>query len=334
MKRLLIIRFSALGDVAMLVPLVKQAACLYPDWDFTMLSRQQSEPLFRDMPANVHFHGVDFKKDPRKWFQVSRLLNEINYHDFDAVADMHDVLRSQYMRTRMFLAGKRVASINKGRIQKWLLVRHSYVYKQPLTPMIERYRAVFTELGFYLPRTVTHTAPDEVIRHNIGVAPFAAHTGKIYPLERMEHVVAALGKVMHAHGEQVFLFGAGHKEKALLDSWATRYEGVVSLVGQLSMDKEIDIMHDLRLMLTMDSSNMHLASLVGTRVLSIWGATHPWTGFLGYGQQESDCIQRPLPCRPCSVYGNRRCQFGDHRCLDIKEDEIIHRVLRVLPWHD
>jgi ADP-heptose:LPS heptosyltransferase len=93
------------------------------------------------------------------------------------------------------------------------------------------------------------------------------------------------------------------------------------------MDEEIAFMRTLRLMLTMDSANMHLASIAGTRVLSIWGATHPNAGFLGYGQDESDCIQHnDLPCRPCSIYGNKKCKFGDYRCLDMSPEIIIKRV--------
>ena len=78
----------------------------------------------------------------------------------------------------------------------------------------------------------------------------------------------------------------------------------------------------------MDSANMHMASLVGTRVVSVWGATHPYAGFLGYGQREADCIQRNMPCRPCSVYGNKPCQYGDYRCLTtITPNAIVCKLL-------
>ena len=90
--------------------------------------------------------------------------------------------------------------------------------------------------------------------------------------------------------------------------------------------EELDMIRGLRVMVSMDSANMHLASLVGTRVVSIWGATHPNAGFLGIGQSESDCVQRDLKCRPCSVYGNKRCKYGDYRCLDIEPEEIVARI--------
>jgi len=156
----------------------------------------------------------------------------------------------------------------------------------------------------------------------IGVAPFAAHQGKIYPLDRMETVVAALSR----RGDKVYLFGGGAHEVAILEDWAAKYPNVECVAGKLSMAEELELIRSLKVMISMDSGNMHLASLVGTRVVSIWGATHPMAGFLGVGQKEEDCIQRELPCRPCSIYGNKPCRFGDYRCMDITPEEIVKHV--------
>ena len=93
------------------------------------------------------------------------------------------------------------------------------------------------------------------------------------------------------------------------------------------MNGELALMGQLDAMLSMDSANMHLASLVGTRVVSIWGGTHPYAGFLGWNQKESDCIQLDLPCRPCSVYGNKRCLRGDYMCMNgITPEYILQKI--------
>ena len=319
MKRLLIIRFSALGDVAMLVPIVKQLALAYPNWHITMLSRQQTAPLFKDMPENVHFVGADLKGKHKGIKGLNLLLHDIHYLQFDAIADMHNVLRSKWLCWRMRLMGKRVATLRKGRWQKWLLTHTTY--NKPLLPTTQRYMRVLQQLGFSF--SLSCPSLSQPLRKGYGIAPFAAHKGKIYPLDKMEEVVRELAK----SGEPIYLFGAGKKEKEILDTWDEKYENVYSLVGKYSMDEEIAFMRTLRLMLTMDSANMHLASIAGTRVLSVWGATHPNAGFLGYGQHECDCIQRnDLPCRPCSIYGNKKCKFGDYRCLDISPEIIIKRM--------
>ena len=280
-----------------------------------MLSQQRFADLFADMPANVTFHGVDLKKQS---------LHEIvsGLGSFDCVADMHSVLRSFYIRTAMRLKGAKIASIDKGRRDKRRLTQGK-VHAQ-LKHTTERYADVFAAL--HLPITdqlKTDKAPTSD-RSGVGIAPFAAHRGKIYPIDRMERVVAMLSE----RGEKVVLFGGGKKEQDILEGWAAKYAGVESVAGKKTMREELEIMRGLRVMVSMDSGNMHLASLVGTRVVSIWGATHPYAGFLGYGQHECDCIQRALDCRPCSIYGNKPCQYGDYRCMDIAPEKIVERVVK------
>lgn len=303
----------------MLVPIVKQLALAYPNWHITMLSRQQTSALFNDMPDNVHFVGADLKGKHKGIRGLNHLLREIQFQKFDAIADMHNVLRSKWLCWRMRIIGKRVATLCKGRWKKWLLTHTAY--NKPLLPTTQRYLHVLQQLEFSLSLSSAPLAQPS--RKGYGIAPFAAHQGKIYPLDKMEKLVELL-----SHGkESIYLFGAGQKEKDILECWAKKYENVYSLVGKYAMDEEIAFMRTLRLMLTMDSANMHLASIAGTRVLSIWGATHPNAGFLGFGQIESDCIQRnDLPCRPCSIYGNKKCKFGDYRCLDISPATIVKRI--------
>lgn len=319
MKRLLVIRFSALGDVAMLVPLIEQLAITYPDWQITMLSRKQVAPLFKHMPTNVQFVGADLKTTHHGIKGINQLLQEIQYQQFDAVADMHNVLRSKWICWRMRLAKKQVSVIRKGRWQKFILTHTSH--KTQLTSTIQRYMHVLQLLN--LPIAPLQTPPTTSVRQGYGIAPFAAHPGKIYPLDKMEQVLKALSST----GEPIYLFGAGDKEKTILEAWEKKYDKAHSLVGKYKMDEEIALMRHLRLMLTMDSANMHLASLAGTRVISIWGATHPYAGFLGWGQQPTDCIQRnDLNCRPCSIYGNKKCKYGDYRCLNIAPQTILQQI--------
>ncbi len=311
MKRLLIIRFSALGDVAMLVPVVRELATQYPEWEITVLSQQRMADLFAGMPGNVVFKGVDFR-------QQSLRETAAGLGRYDMVADMHGVWRSAYIRIGLFLRGARVKSIHKGRFSKFLLT-HRILHK-PLKHNTLRYIDVLQRLGFC--RIAMHTPP---VRpgEGIGIAPFAAHRGKMYPLEEMERVVAILSR----QGERVVLFGGGKEEAEILDRWAEKYKGAESVAGKYSLAEEIERMSSLRVMVSMDSANMHLASLAGTRVVSIWGATHPYAGFLGAGQEEKDCVQRDLPCRPCSVYGKKKCRYNDYRCLQISPEEITKLLI-------
>ena len=308
----MVIRFSALGDVAMVAPVVRMAAEQNPETEFTVLSQGRMADLFAGMPGNVVFHGVDLKQTP---------LREIvaGLGRFELVADLHDVWRSRYIRIAMRMKGARVRTIRKGRWERFLLTRH--IRTQALKHTTVRYTEVLKRLGL---KVSDLPAMHKEAGTGVGIAPFAAHKGKIYPLERMEEVVRLLSE----SGERVVLFGGGQKEQEILEAWAKKYKGVESIAGKYRMAEEMEIMRGLRVMVSMDSANMHLASLVGTRVVSIWGATHPKAGFLGFGQSEEDCIQRDLKCRPCSIYGNKKCQFGDYRCLDIAPEEVMLRVER------
>ena len=310
MKKILVIRFSALGDVAMVAPVVRRAAEQNPDMEFTVLSQQRMADLFAGMPENVVFHGVDLK-------QTSLREMVAGLGRFDLVAYLHDVWRSRYIRIAMLLKGARVRTIRKGRLERFLLVHH--IRTQALKHTTARYAEVLQSLGL----TVSgQMAAQYTTGVGIGIAPFAAHKGKIYPLERMEEVVRMLSE----SGEQVILFGGGSKEKELLDTWAKKYKGVESIAGKYRLSEEMEIIRGLRVMVSMDSANMHLASLAGTRVVSVWGATHPKAGFLGFGQREEDCIQRDLKCRPCSIYGNKKCKYGNYQCLQIAPETVKLKV--------
>ena len=313
MTHVLLIRFSALGDVTLLVPVVRAAAEQDPDVQFTVLSQMHLADLFADMPSNVHFHGVDTKR--QSLHEISAGLGR-----YDLVADMHGVWRSLYVRWYMRLKGARVACIDKSRWSKRLLVLGKI--HEPLKHTFERYADVLAALGLPIKAQVYPRILPIKEAGGIGIAPFAAHQGKVYPLERMECVV----KMLSEKGEHVVLFGGGEKEKHILDRWAARYPNVENAAGRYSLHEELERMSRLRVMVSMDSANMHLASLAGIRVVSVWGATHPNAGFMGIGQNAQDCIQRELDCRPCSIYGNKKCKYGDYRCLEIAPEEIVARI--------
>ena len=331
MKKLLVIRFSALGDIAMTVPIVHDLAMQYPELDITMLSREMARPLFERMPKNVHFFAADLKGRHKGLLGLCRLWRDAHLSDFDYIADFHDVLRTWWLRTEGCLRRKKVAKIDKGRQGKKALTRQkNKVFVQQATSFV-RYAKVLEQLGFpikqqfvkldYSAFCETQKADNETW---VGIAPFAKHPAKIYPLEKMDQVIKTLSE---RENTRVFLFGGGTKESQQIESLCGKYNNVQPAKSQQGLRGELALMGQLDVMLSMDSANMHLASLVGTRVISIWGGTHPYAGFLGWNQKAEDCIQLDLPCRPCSVYGNKACSRGDYACMNgITPEEIIGKL--------
>ena len=279
--------------------------------------------------------GVDLKKDYHGFGAMLKLFLKLRKCHFDAVADLHGVLRTTALSIFFRLAFKKVRRIDKDRRSRKRITRqHNKDLSQRLTSF-ERYQIVLEKLGFSFElrfcsifgqgkgdlSAISFMGPKECPW--IGIAPFAAHKGKIYPLYLMEEVVAQIDS-SYLCRQFVFAYG---KERILVEEWAKKYRSVELIDTRLGMSGELILMSHMDVMLAMDSSNMHLASLTGTPVVSIWGATHPAAGFLGWGQKPEDCMQTDLPCRPCSIYGKKECIYGDYRCLTgIDPDTVFSKV--------
>ena len=341
MKHLLLIRFSALGDVAMLVPVVASLMKQYPDIHVTVLSKPFARSLFEGLSPNVSFMSADLKKDYQGLSGLNALYRRLAAKNFTAVADMHDVLRTKYLRLRFHLCGFHVAHIDKHRKGKQLLCSEKNKVKVQQPTSFENYAAVLAKLGYpvslefhsifgekggNLRQLMPLIGEKKKFQRWIGIAPFAAHKGKIYPLEKMEQTIEQLIKGYPSC--RIFFFGGGGKERETLDSWAQRYVNCTNASAVLGgMRNELILMSHLDVMISMDSGNMHLASLVGTKVVSIWGATHPYAGFMGWNQSEENAVQLDMACRPCSVYGNKPCLRGDYACMnDIRPEMIVAKI--------
>lgn len=337
MANVLITRFSSFGDVVMLVPVIASVAKEYPDDDFFVLTKKVYRPLFRLGLKNVKLINVDIKKEYKGLLGILRLSRWVyQQYYIDYVVDTHDVLRTKIIRSYLKMRGTKSAVIDKGRVEKKEAIRQKRLSK-PLKHTITRYFDVFKELGY--PAQMTYKCFFEEIPHDasllklvlydsqkisIGIAPFAKHKEKTYPPRKMEKTLAELSK---RENVKIYLFG-GNEDEETLKIWEARYPNVVSTVGKLNLELEILLISYLTVMITMDSANMHLASLVGTPVVSVWGATHPFLGFYGFNQRPEDAVQVELDCRPCSVYGNKKCTRKDElACMHtIHTAQILERV--------
>ena len=333
MSNILIIRFSAIGDVAMTIPVIYSAAKANPNDSFTVLTKDFLMPLFINRPPNVQIIGVNTKSTEKSFFGFLRYAFMLRRYQFDMVLDLHRVIRSRIVDFIFRLNGKKVFIIDKLRSKCKQLTAMPPKDIEALRPVIERYTDVFRAAGFTFENTFislyeNNSVNDSIIKdkngHRVGIAPFAGHRGKIYPTELMEKVVEALSK---QDDLTIFLFGGRGEEEMTLKQWEEKYKNTVCIAGRYDLMQELELISCLDVMLSMDSANMHLASLVGTKVISIWGATHPYTGFYGYKQPANLAIQTNLPCRPCSIYGNKRCYRGDWACLyKITPEQIICKI--------
>lgn len=337
-RNILVFRFSAMGDVAMISPIIEQLCEQYPGINIIFVSRSLFKPFF-DMIPQVNFHPI-FPTEHHKGLRgLFKLYKELRNYQIDAIADLHDSLRSRILSTFFRLTNIPIKRIDKGRSEKRALIRSKNKQLIPLKPTIVRYAEVFQSLGFSFPiknglKKKVRPLPAAFLQQfgyaskRIGIAPFAQHIYKVYPLDKMEEVIATLSLRY-----ELFIFGGGEKEKEIALRWEKNHSRVTNVIGMVDLTRELDLIANLDLMLSMDSSGMHMASLVGTRVVSIWGPTHPYAGFLGFGQRADDCLQFDHPARPSSIYGNKPCLCDGIPCIErISPAQVITKIENILHY--
>lgn len=333
---ILVFRFSALGDVAMTVPVIKLLLAQHPALRVTYVSTAFVAPLFAGIDR-LHFHIIEPKGNHKGIAGLYRLKKELQRYRFDAIADLHNVLRTKILRSLFLLSGRRTAVIYKGRKEKAELIRVKGKVLRPLKITFQRYADVFEELGIPVSLEAapalkslsfsTRQIKSKESKRLIGIAPFAKHAEKTYPLEKMQDVLRLLANEQEF---EIYLFG-GKEDTAVFNAWASKFPRVTSVAGTMSFTRELSLISRLDLMVSMDSANMHLSSLFDVPVVSIWGSTHPYAGFYGWGQDPQNIVQVDLYCRPCSVFGNRKCYRGDLACLhSINPVTVYDRIMQVL----
>ncbi len=336
-RHLLVMRFSAMGDVAMTVPIIKALLNQYPDLTVTFVSRPGFSSFFSDIPR-LNYFSVDFNAEYKGLPGLLRLYSQLkNKATYYAVVDLHNNLRSNIVGSLFGFSGLPVKTVDKGRKEKKLLTRFPGKVLTPLKRTVQRYADVFAGLGFpveldYQLHGEASPLTNEIKQVSgekqeawIGITPFAQHIGKTYPEEKMEDVL----NLLQQYRVRVFLFGGTPRDKEICELWEKTFANVTSTVNRLNMQQELQLISNLNVMLSMDSAGMHLASLRGVPVVSVWGATHHFAGFLGYGQSEENIVADDIACRPCSVYGNKPCFRKDYACLhNITPDVIVNKLLK------
>lgn len=334
-KHILVIRLSAMGDVAMTVPVLRALTRQYPNIKLTVLTRSFFKPFFFNIP-NVNVHDVDVKRRHKGLLGLYTLSVELKKLNIDAIADLHNVLRSKILK--IFLLGKKVVQIDKGRKEKKALTS-GQIFRQ-LKTTHQRYADVFETLGFPID-LMNQTFPkkeelNEIVleitgaktKKWIGVAPFAAHDSKMYPLDLMEEVIKELSETY-----QIILFGGGTHEVKILDDLASKYQNVRNLAGRLAIDDELNLISNLDVMLSMDSGNAHLGAMLGIKVVTIWGVTHPYSGFAPFNQPETNMLlsdREQFPLIPTSVYGNKFPENYREASRSILPQTVIDKIESII----
>lgn len=337
-------RLSAMGDVAMTVPVLRAFVNQHPNVKITVISRPFFKPFFEGIP-NLSFFAFDEKERHKGFLGLLRLFQDLKGLNIEAFADLHNVLRSKVIRNLFALSGKKTASVDKGRAEKKALTQPENKVFQQLPTMFARHVKVFEQLGFIV--DLSHPVfPDKpILGHEIltiiggknhkliGIAPFAQYDSKVYPLDLMQQVI---DKLALDATNTILLFGGGKKEIEILDSLASHKENVINMAGQLNLHQELQLISNLDVMLSMDSGNAHIAAMLGVKVITLWGATHPYAGFSPFNQASENAIvsdRNMFPKLPTSVYGNKKVAGYEDAMRTILPESIVLKTKNILLNH-
>jgi ADP-heptose:LPS heptosyltransferase len=338
--RILVIRLSAMGDVALVSPVLRSMSEKYPGNEVILLTRNVFAPFFYSIPGLTLFHP-DLKDRHKGFSGIIRLYKDIIAKGkIDHVIDIHDVLRTKILRFIFRLNGIPVSLIDKGRGEKGKVI--SGKDKKQLVHTVERYCKAFADSGFGVDARMKKSVlvPAEAERKareilndaallNIGVAPFAKHSLKMWPEENMKKL---LNMISAKRPSRFWLFG-GPDEKEKLDTFSKDVPGSENVAGSFTLEQELAFIGRLDFMIAMDSSNMHMAALSGTKVISIWGGTDPLNGFGAWMQPDEFAMRIPvdeLTCRPCTIYGKGTCKRGDLACMNWLTPELVFEKIEKL----
>ena len=340
-EHILVIRLSAMGDVAMTAPVLMGLVRKYPNLRFIVLTKPFFTPIFSSIP-NVTVYVADVKGKHKGILGLWKLFRELKGLNIDRVADLHNVLRSTVLMRFFRLTSIPFAQIDKGRAEKRQLVDAKRTTFMPLKTTINRYCDVFEKLGYPISPEHTDTLPKQDIsgkvlqyaktdkKNLLGIAPFAAFEGKMYPRQLMEQVLAILNDT---NKYKIILFGGGKSEEKVLSSWEEQFINTYNAAGVFSFSEELNLISNLDLMLAMDSGNAHLAAMFGVPTLTLWGVTHPYAGFYPFGQPEENSLladRSAYPLIPTSIYGNKYPSGYGSAMETIKPEAVVQKIEEIL----
>lgn len=357
-QHLLIIRLSSFGDVAMTVPAIGLLRNKFPKMKITILTTEFFSVLFNQIP-NINF--IFFKPSHKTLIGLYSLSKDINNANFTCVIDLHNVLRTKLLSFFCFLSklqslrflrqghidhlfNRRPRFIlDKGRKEKKALIAGD-TFKQ-LKSMHQRYIDVFNKLivevfelnikldlkffKYYKKVDIS----DKNYKFNvenkiIGIAPFAGHICKEYSLTKIIEIIAHLNDIY-----EILIFGAPGDEAKKIKEICKSNQNTHNISTDYSLEEQMGIISNLDLMISMDSANGHIASLFGINVLTIWGATHPFTGYGPYMQPKINSI---IPDRknyhklPVTIYGSNCPKDYLDAINSIKTEKILKRIEKII----
>ena len=324
MKKILIIRFSSIGDIVLTTPVIR---CLKQQMPGSEIHFAVKKAFFPIVKANPYIDKIHILEDDLKGL-TKRLKDE----NFDFIVDLHQSLRSRKIRISLGNPSRGFPKLN---VKKWLLVK----FKLDLMPdihIVDRYFKAAVKLGvvnddkgldYFIPAEDEYGLANLPANFQQEYAAFvigAKHATKRLP----DHKIISLCKKLNM--PVILLGGPEDAGKAEIIASACG-PSVISFCGSLSLNQSASLVRQAKVVISHDTGLMHIAAAFRKRIVSIWGNTVPKLGMYPYmpGDEEKSTIieVNGLKCRPCSKLGYDRCPKGHFRCMEEIDEEAVKRAV-------
>ena len=326
MQRILIIRFSSIGDIVLTSPVVRVLRKKYPDADIRFVTKKQFSEL---VLPNPFLDGVFCLEDGLK-----TLAAELKAFKPDLVVDLHHNLRTRILKT---LVGGKWLAFNKLNVEKWLKVNLK-VDRLPDVHIVDRYLETLKPLGievdgkgleFFFPAdfaepTISKGFENEFVALVIG----AKFKTKQLP-------VAKLVELCNGLNRPIILIGGKEDAEVATEVMTQSTAQIHNACGTHSLAESAWLIKQSEVVVTHDTGMMHIAAAFNKKIVSIWGNTIPEFGMYPYLPEATPAYiseVKGLDCRPCSKIGFYTCPKGHFNCMNNQDiDAIIAKTKETLP---
>ena len=325
MPKILILRFSSIGDIVLTTPVIRCIKEQVPGAEVHYCTKKAFQSILAHNPYVDKVHVLGDK--------LNGLVQELKAENFDYVVDLHNNLRTRIIKTRL---GKPGRSFDKLNYEKWLMVNFK-INRLPDVHIVQRYLDAAVSLGvkddgkgldYFIPaqdEVDIHTLPAAFQNGYVAFAIGAQHYTKRLPTERImelcerlqQPVILLGGKEDAATGEEI---------AARFDNRSTNNEQrttVYNACGKYNLNGSASLVKQATKVISHDTGLMHIAAAFRKDIISVWGNTIPEFGMYPFRTKYKVLEVRDLSCRPCSKIGYKKCPKGHFKCMrDISFDNL------------
>jgi len=335
-EKILVIRFSSLGDIILTTPVLENLKTKFPQSQIYFLTKTKYSDLLASDPRIYALIEFDPRGKHKGFKGFKRLMRELNSNDFDLLIDLHTNLRSFFLRLLVKSGIK--TKYRKRWFSRFLMVHFKFLKTKPVSTL-ESYLGVFKKLQIEPEKKIPtlFVDQDDIEYANkflleagikkddivIGVHPGARWETKRWDEEKFKQVCKNLIPKLDC---KIILFGDSEDGELIRRMAEKLPDSKVTKAIGLSLSRLMSLVKNCDCLITNDSGPMHIAVGFSVPVVAIFGPTHPQLGFVPTGPGNV-VLCADVKCSPCSLHGERKCRKESRLCMDlITPDMVVEAV--------